>query len=777
MKLAVRTLLSTVALVALVDTVSAQPLENRPSSRPQPVLFATRPSSEAGFRPLALLNDRLVLRGELASDERSLFLTQAEALRANAVRVAYRNAVSNLPDTSRVLVLINDQTIGEVRLDATNRQGLAILPIPLGVMTAGHNAIRFVASQRHRVDCSVNATYELWSEISLSESGLIGLSVAAAPRRLADLPALAASGSERTPIRVRTSATPDTLEVDRAMRAVNAVVLAASIQRPQVEMSPEAGEGAGIDLIIGADAPAGAIQLESDLGLFSSADPETGRTTLTVRSIPGVDVETTIRRLTEVASASAPTGSSPGRRALANTKGRAVHSGSSFSFAELGVETRIFDGRMQQSSFGFKLPSDFFAAPYGSASLLLDSSFLGEAGPGKQISIRVNDQIAAVVPIHQRGPGEADQRRIELPMQMFKPGANSVAVEAHLAPVDSACDATVAPTSPARLAINGSSRIGFGQLAKVSVLPNLSATLAHGYPYSAQDDVTTVAVSASDPRYLSAAMTWIGRMTAVSGKPLAAAFRFGSLDVAGASGLFFGPPSEAAQTLARQPATPTSVAAASAVDAPAPTALQPAVLPGAQDTRAPSSLRAISDRLHLTGWVQSVGDVLRGDVSGISMALQDFGLLERPRAAARAAASSASAGPADLTVLQEVSLLAQREPWQNLFGATQVPPLKTMVLAADPSQLEALIETATSAHFWTRFNGESAVVRTQSWGPENHAAAAQVYIGSGDFSPSNLRLTLAGWFALNQRYYLAGLAALSLLLALSTAAVLRTRRL
>ncbi|KPF62807.1 hypothetical protein IP69_19675 [Bosea sp. AAP35] len=630
-----------------------------------------------------------------------------------------------------------------------------------------------MASQRHRVDCSVTATYELWSEINLSDSGLIGLPAAAALRRLVDLPALSASGSERTPIRLRIGGAPDTLELDRAMRAVNAVILSANIQRPHVEIAPEAGGGPGIDLVVGGEAPAGAIQLESDLGLFFSADSETGRSTLMVRSIPGVDVETTLRRLTEAASA--PTGSSPGRRALANTKGRAVHSGSSFSFAELGVDSRIFDGRMLQSSFGFKLPSDFFAAPYGSASLLLESSFIGEAGPGKQISIRVNDQIAAVVPIHQRGPGEADQRRIELPMQMFKPGFNFVAVEAHLAPVERACDATVAAASPARLAINGSSRISFGQLARVSVLPNLAATLAHGFPHIGQDDVTTVAVSSSDPRYLSAAMTWLGRMTAASGKPVAAAFRYGSLDVAGASGLFFGPPTEAAQTLSRQAAASAVVTAAVAVEAPAPASLQPAAFSLFQDARPTWSLRALSDRLPLGEWVHSAGNVLRGDISGITAALQDFGLIER-RQAARRAAPAGPAGPADLTVLQEVSVLATHEPWQNLFGATQVPPLKTMVLASDPGQLEDLIATATSVHFWTRFNGESAFVRPQGWGPENHAAAAQVYIGSGDFSPSNLRLTLAGWFALNQRYYLAGLAALSLLLALSTAAVLRTRR-
>ena len=773
MHIVTRALLSSVALAGLLVPAQAQAPTGPAPSRPLTVQLTPKPAAEASFRPLALLDDRAVLRGELASDERAVFLTQAEALRANAFRLVYTNAVSNLPEGSRILVRINDQTVGEARLDSTNAAARAVIPIPLGVMTAGYNAVRLVAQQRHRVDCSVNATYELWSEVNLAESGLIGLPAAAAIRRFADLPALAASGAEQTPIRLLIGEAPDTLTIDRAMRAANALVLAAGIQRPRIELGHEAGEGLGIDLIVGGEAPSDSVQLESDLGLFYAADASGGRTTLTIRQVPGADIETTLRRMLDKAREIVPTGSNAGRRALANTLGRRATSGSSFSFAELGVESRVFDGRLQQSAFGFSLPADFFAAPYGSATLILDSAFLGEAGPGKQISIRVNDQLAAVVPIHQRGTAEFDQRRVELPMQMFKPGYNAVSVDAALMPADRACDATVANPAPSRLTINGSSRISFGHLARVSVLPNLSATLTRGYPYAEQAEPAAVAVSGSDPRYLSAAMTWLGQITASSGTPIQAAFRFGPLDDASETGLFFGPPSEATQTLARHASHRLADARIAAPSLPTAAATS---TDDALQTIPVSAERSWLDKLHLSSAVEYGRELMRGDLGRITTTLQDFGLVERSRAA-RLGTAVGPATDQDLTVLQDVTLPMQSPPWQNLFGATQLPPIRTMVLVADPDHIDSLIERATRRHFWTRFNGESAVVRQTSWGPENQAASQQAYIGSGDFSPANLRLTLAGWFALNQGYYLAGLAALALLLALTTAAVLRTRRL
>lgn len=116
------------------------------------------------------------------------------------------------------------------------------------------------------------------------------------------------------------------------------------------------------------------------------------------------------------------------------------------------------------------------------------------------------------------------------------------------------------------------------------------------------------------------------------------------------------------------------------------------------------------------------------------------------------------------------------QSWRGVFERRPLPDIKTMILASDPEVLDALIAKATTAHAWSRFNGEAALLRLESWAPENRAAQERHYLPTAYPSPANLRLSVAGWLSLNQSYYLGGLIMLSLLLAVTTALVLKGRR-
>lgn len=759
------------AATGLTTAAQAQPAPPRLNQELlQPVRLAPRPISEASFRPLSMMDDVLRLNGEQSTDERAIFLTQTEALRAIAFRVSYLNAVSNLPDASRLMVRVNDQTIGELRLDANAEEATATLTIPPGVVVPGYNSVRLIATQRHRVDCSVKATYELWSAISLNRSGFVGLQTTPALRRLADLPALAASGAERTPIRVRLAGTSGTTELELAMRAANAIVLAAGIQRPIIDVAEQGGEGPGIDLIVGREAPAGSTPLDGEPGLSYLHDPAEGRTTLTLR--PGLEGERALQRLIEFANAANRIGSEPGRRALANTIGRQVRDGAQFSFSELGFESKAFDGSFFQSSMRLNMPSDFFAAPYGAARLDLDSAFLGAAAVGRRVNVRINDQIAAVVPVNQSGSAQIERSRVDLPIQMFKAGVNTVTVEADMAGSDRACDATASRPPNPRLLIAGTSRISFGSLARVTILPSLSATLSHGYPYLGRDEPTTVAVSSANPAYLNAAMTWVGRMSAAARTSMPVSFRFGPLDDPDTSGLFFGPPSEASQSLAR------SMLAIERANTAQPAMREPEISNAAADSAVAVAAEGVTpsfaERLRVNAAARVIGSLSRGDLGPVTTWLDDFGLIERATRKNAAGASPLLTGDG-LTILQEVGTLPSQS-WRGIFERQPLPNIKTMILAANPEVLDELIAKATSAHAWSRFNGEAALLGLESWAPENRAALERHYLPTAFPSPANLRLSIAGWLSLNQSYYLGGLIMLSMLLAVTTALVLKGRR-
>jgi hypothetical protein len=746
---------------------------------------AAVPTAEATLRPIPASASDLTLRGEFATSETAVFLSGAEALRASAFRVSFSNAVSNLPDGSRLSVRINDQAVGDVQLNASSRLGQATFPVPPGLLVPGYNAVRFVASQRHRVDCSVNATYELWTEISPTQTGFLNIPVTPQPRRLGDLAMLSGVAAGQTPIRIRTSDAVSAAALDQAMRAANAIILAAAITHPQIEVSSEPGTGPGIDLIVG-DQGAGpqGTKFESELGLYYATDAGGERSIISIQDSPSASIDATLERIEAFASQRLRPGSKAGQRAVANGIGRRVASDTSLNFAELGMDSRPFDGHLLELKSRFTLPPDFFPAHYGAARLSLNSGFVGEAASTRRITIRVNDQIAAIVPIVKPGQVGLDTRTIELPLRSFKPGANVVSLEANLADAEAACDASQPARNLARLVIAPDSRLSFGKLARVASYPNLSATLSHGFPYSDGRVPMAVNVSNQDTAYLNGAMTWVGRMVASAQMPIATAFRFGPADTAGVSGMFFGAPSEA-PTPIELPGTP--VASGSGLVVTAANAQQTRAAVASDDATSlfetPSpvagqggslfgSIQSASEALDLSGVVNSVRRFASGDFSKVTASLQDFGLLERSVPTSTLGVESAEGG---LLLRQTVQSVHGGASLRGFFS-TEKPVVQTFVLASDPTKYAELIEKATRDQNWSRFSGNAAVLRMEDWGPQNGFSQERIYVATSDVSPGNLRLVAAGWLSLNQGYYLLTLAGLVIFLALATALVLQTRR-
>lgn len=751
--------------------------------------IVAKPTLDAPFRPIAATRDDLTLRGEFATSDQTVFLSAHDALRATAFRVGFTNTVSNLPESSRLSVRINDQLVGDVALSATADLGQAVFPVSPGMLVPGFNSIRFSVSQRHRVDCSINATYELWTQISPAHTGLVNIAPAPSLRGVADLPMLAGLDAGRTPIRIRLPLGYDAQTLDQAMRAANALILAAAISQPLIEVASEPGVGPGIDLIVGGGSAASAGQrLAPELGLFVNREGEQSRTVVSFIDTPEADLNLTIRRLEIFSAQTERPGSKAGLRALANLNGRRVANDTSLSFADLGMETRPFDGHLLQISSKLMLPPDFFPAPYGAARLTLDSAFAGQASLAQRISVSVNDQVAAIVPIMNPGKGGLNGRTIELPLESFKPGANVITVEANLSDPKAACDATLGNASGARLAIGSTSRISFDRLARAASYPNLSATLGHGFPYAEAGKPLMIGVSNQDPAFLDGAMTLVARMVATAQAPIPTAFRFGRLDST-EPGIFFGSPAEAPLDPARlgppvartAPQLITSANAGTLFAAASGGATQTdATFAGVPDAAqrnatAPDGLIAtMRETLDLGAWVAEARQFASGDFSRINAWLQDFGLLEK--APDIAATQTIEATADSLIIRQTAHRPANVTAIKAFFDPETRPVVQTAVLGADPAQFAALVEKATSGHFWARFNGEAARVKLDDWGPVNLGVQQRVYSAIGDTSPGNIRLVAAGWLSLNPMHYLTILGSLVALLALTTAIALRTRR-
>jgi hypothetical protein len=107
----------------------------------------------------------LRLEGESDSRSWTLHLTAAEAARAGAFAIGFKNTVLVMPEISRLRVTINGETLLTNPINSPTEFTRATAPLRPGLLRAGENNIRIEVFQRHRVDCTIKGTYELWTDI------------------------------------------------------------------------------------------------------------------------------------------------------------------------------------------------------------------------------------------------------------------------------------------------------------------------------------------------------------------------------------------------------------------------------------------------------------------------------------------------------------------------------------------------------------------------------------------------------------------------------------
>src|SRR5450432_729865 len=144
----------------------------------------------AAQRPI-LPYETLRLSGEVDSRSWNLDLTKGESDSAATLTIGYKSAVVVAPESSRLRVLVNNRLALESPIAASENTGQLSIKLPPGLLHTGPNLFRVEVSQRHRTDCSIASTYELWTEIYNRDSALrFDAPLASMLHRLEDLSAV-----------------------------------------------------------------------------------------------------------------------------------------------------------------------------------------------------------------------------------------------------------------------------------------------------------------------------------------------------------------------------------------------------------------------------------------------------------------------------------------------------------------------------------------------------------------------------------------------------------
>ncbi|WP_159727759.1 cellulose biosynthesis cyclic di-GMP-binding regulatory protein BcsB [Methylosinus sp. Ce-a6] len=497
-----------------------------PAASPPPVApLAPRPAiAGAMLRHLTNNIQGYRLAGEVGASEWPIYVTEAQASRRLQFRIGYLAAVSVMPEASALTLTINDQTIGDTPIRAVQEVETIVFDIPPGVMRPGFNSVRISTNQRHRVDCSLEATYELWTQIDPTETGLVLPEDDPGVTSLSDLGALPPDEQGALPIRAVLGANAKPFEIERMLRAAQAISLAGRFEQPVVDAGPAAPGRYGVNLFVGAAAElAGRVDLSrvgpmNEPRAFVLPAAPGRRAGVVVTGATSAQVDEAIRRLLV---SPAPKGSPQGLRAAAAFPGYRLDGGRKVKLRDLGVASEEFTGRLYRAAFNIVMPPDFYAADYGNALLRLAGGYAAGLDSDAQIVVKIDERTAVSLILLKSSGDVFRDNPLPLPLGFLKAGLNRIEIEAH-SPTrqDVDCDPLASLRAAKRFLFLDETEIELPPIARIARMPDLAVTASGGFPYAGAKGRPKLYLPSLESDAVGAAATIVAHFAIAAGRPI-----------------------------------------------------------------------------------------------------------------------------------------------------------------------------------------------------------------------------------------------------------------
>jgi hypothetical protein len=675
-----------------------------------------------------------------------VYVPESSVGRLKRFQLAFQAAISVMPEGSWLTLTINGKTIGRVPIAAPKSVKVLDFDLPQGSLSAGWNAIQVSVVERHRVDCSMDATYELWTQIDAARTGLVG--PLPAIKSLDDLAAAPVddSGAQRIQLTMPPDAVPS--DITRMLSLVERVALRGSFQHPVVDTS--ASTLAGLRITFGSSPENdGSVSESLAPGLRMSASQGGVATLIASDGDPKNFAEAFDRSVNDVK------GSREGLRALSNTSGTRVELGAPVTLAELGLTTHAFTGRLFHSSFDLVLPPDAYLADYGEAKLSLDGGYAADLTSQARLVVRVNGVIDGSLAFDRASGAAMQGQIIHMPLSAFRAGRNHIEIEAQLPThADEACDTLASIGAKERFLLLGTSTLSIPSLARIARFPNLSATFVDGFRVT-REARPTLFLPHTTPGVIAAAATLLANVAVRTGVPIDAEVYSGQLKDEGGSIVAVGVASDLPGDLL----TKAGLDAASI-----------ASLWGA-DRKAGDVTGAIAVADHSE---RNATDLQRLDAWGehISEPNNWFGpwLDWASNVSMRSLRAAGLIGFADppYSVTPDTSFVAA----QGMFGDSKL----TVFAAPDDLALAAGASSITELSQLNKVDGRAAALDNAGTGLDLVVAHDPTFFRTVPFGFANDRLIAAGWLSNHAGWYICMALALALLLGAFTWATLAFSR-
>jgi hypothetical protein len=740
----VKTTLTIILLAATIlapGSVNAASLlfsnDGVPQSEAATTLVVRAPQSTTHGRtlvPFAQASDRFELSGETDTQEFTFWATGKDVAGGGNLVIAYKNAVSVLPDAAEMRIEVNGKPLANFPIrspfDVTPKK-IALAP---GTLNTGNNVVRIFARQRHRVDCSLDATYELWTRLDPAISGFEP-AVATSYSTFEDLHAAGRMDGGTTELRLVLPASADAAMLNDAMPIVQALALYLNREDMIVTVADRPGDGPGIDLFVDTGSQTTDISGTAPFGVTIRNSTDQGRVQVIFRASGKDQLENLL-----LEALRGPMNA--GLKARGQTTYGVVHANadSTFALKDAGIRSAAFSGRLMRTHFDMVMPADFYPADYATLNINLSAATAPGLDPASQLLIRVNDRVVNSFPFRNTDGQNFDGKLIELPLRAFRPGVNKVEMLAELpAASDKICAPETRDESHQRFILLGDTTFSVPALARVTRLPDLAAFAGNAYPFN-DGKPFTIFLDHPGSASASAAMTIAARLALAAGQPIKGEVRFSapSADVLG-NAIVISAGEEAAD--ASMPGDAFRV-----------------------DDRAASMMKA---DLLATATVPTMPAAVQPQVSGEDQLMKAFehsnaeNSSERSWSARfRELLNSASARFGSWLSYQD----DQSEPLVPSDGAlltvAQTPRIGdqgsiTYVRAANSDDLSKGIRQLVEPGNWRALNGGAALIAAKSLLLVSFPADRHHFDAVTDQSFGNYRRIAAAWFSDNFQFYVA----------------------
>jgi len=676
-----------------------------------------RAGDAATLIPFEQPADAHVLAGE---DDEAVFTFQLDGAQAagGLLTLAYANAVSVLPDTARMDVEVNGRDAGGFTIASPGGTRAETIPVAADMLKPGRNTVRLRARQHHRVDCSLDATYELWTKLDPAATGFRPAQGVAFDD-FDSLLAVRRDAAGRTDIRVVVPGALDAEALNVAVPALQALTLFLNRDDVAVTVADRPGSGPGIDLVVATDRAAGTVFADAPRGLSVRPSGEAGRATVVLRAAGRGEVNAAV-----LAAVRGPMADGLKSGVLGAQNGRLVlDAGTRHTLKEAGYRTRTFSGRLSRTGFSVEMPADFYPADYATLDLHLRAATRPGLDPSAQLLVRVNDRVVKSYPFRNADGEQFDGKRIELPLRAFRPGVNRVELLAEL-PIaaDAACRPEARDDDRPRFILLDTTAIEVPALARLGRLPDLAALAGKAYPYAGGKGFDLF-LDRADAGTAAAGLTLLSRLALSARAPLDVTVAFGEPAAAsGRDALVVATRGEFAELgAAGKGAFPDPVVTASVSEGAAGDSA--ALLDAFRSATAPRE-----ETLSLTARARL----------WLAQASRRFGrwLSYEGEVPARAAPQ----GEGALVTLSQMRSPDGLATW-------------TVIAAAAPEEAEAGVRRLVEPAVWRDLQGGTAVVGRADLSLVSMPAAERYVAGLADRSPGNLRRVAAAWFSDNLEIY------------------------